>query len=68
MKQGRFFLVLTTFLAVPGLAWAAGGAATESKAPASQFQMGMTIYAGGITLGKMDIDATVRDKEYHAVS
>ena len=30
--------------------------------------MAMTIYAGGITLGKMDMDATVRGGEYHVVS
>jgi hypothetical protein len=28
----------------------------------------MTLYAGGITMGHMDIDATMRGGEYHAVS
>jgi hypothetical protein len=68
MKQRHFFLGLASLLAAASPAWAAGGAATEPAGPASQFQMAMTIYAGGITLGKMDIDATVRGSDYHAVS
>ena len=28
----------------------------------------MVLYAGGITMGHMDIDATLRGTEYHAVS
>ena len=55
-------------MALAGPAFAAGGAASDAAGPASQFQMAMTIYAGGITLGKMDIDATVRGSDYHAVS
>ncbi len=53
--------------AAPG--WAAGGAGGETPAPpASRLEMAMTLYAGGITMGQMDIDATFRGGEYHAVS
>ncbi len=68
MNSRHFSLSLAALLALAGPAHAAGGAATDSGAPASQFQMAMTIYAGGITLGKMDIDASVRGSDYHAVS
>lgn len=50
-----------------GPASAAGGAGSDSG-PASKLQAALTIYAGGITLGKMDMDATVRNGEYHVVS
>jgi Protein of unknown function (DUF3108) len=68
MKTRHFSLGLACLLALTGPALAAGGVGAESAGPASQFQMAMTIYAGGITLGKMDIDATVRGSDYHAVS
>jgi hypothetical protein len=48
-------------------ALAAGGAGAPVQ-PASQLQVAMTIYAGGITLGKMDMDATLRGADYHVVS
>ncbi|MCP5411042.1 MAG: DUF3108 domain-containing protein [Alphaproteobacteria bacterium] len=48
---------------------AAGGAGAQVSAqPASKIQMAMTIYAGGITLGKVDMDATIRGGDYHVVS
>lgn len=54
-------------LAVPALA--AGGAGAESPVqPASQLQVAMTIYAGGITMGNVDMDATFRGGDYHVVS
>jgi hypothetical protein len=50
-------------------ALAAGGAGSQAPAlPASKIQMAMTIYAGGITLGKLDMDATIRGGAYHVVS
>jgi hypothetical protein len=56
-----------TLLATPALA--AGGSGTKGQeVPASQLQMAMTIYAGGITLGKMDMDAAIRGADYHVVS
>ncbi|MDB5735224.1 MAG: hypothetical protein JWP16_1751 [Alphaproteobacteria bacterium] len=68
MKPAFCALIL---LATPALApaWAAGGSGAQSQAvPASQLQMAMTIYAGGITLGKMDMDAVLRGADYHVVS
>ena len=53
----------------PAPAFAAGGAAGEAPAPpGSRLEMAMVLYAGGITMGHMDIDATLRGTEYHAVS
>ena len=68
MKMRHIFTGLAILSALSGPAWAAGGVGADSTGPASKFQMAMTIYAGGITLGKMDIDATVRGTDYHAVS
>jgi len=65
MKAFRIAAVL--LIALPGIAWAAGGEGTNS-APASQLNLAMTLYAGGITLGKVDMDATIRSGEYHVVS
>jgi hypothetical protein len=64
MKTAFCALIL---LATPALA--AGGSGAQSEAvPASQLQMAMTLYAGGITLGKMDMDAVLRGADYHVVS
>jgi Protein of unknown function (DUF3108) len=68
MKLRHFFHYLAPLLILAGPAFAAGGTGGDSGAPASHFQMAMTIYAGGITLGQMDMDATVRDGKYHVVS
>ena len=68
MKQRQLSWIVAALLGLCGPAHAAGGAASDASGPASQFQMAMSIYAGGITLGKMDIDATVRGNDYHAVS
>jgi len=65
MKTFRTAAVL--LIALPGIAWAAGGEGTNA-APASQLSLAMTLYAGGITLGKVDMDATIRSGEYHVVS
>jgi hypothetical protein len=54
-------------LVMPGVAWAAGGEGANT-APASKLSLAMTLYAGGITLGKVDMDATIRAGEYHVVS
>lgn len=68
MKLRHIFTGLTILSGLAGPALAAGGVGADSTGPASKFQMAMTIYAGGITLGEMDIDATVRGTDYHAVS
>jgi hypothetical protein len=48
-------------------AYAAGGAGSE-QGPASTLAIAMTIYAGGITLGKVDMDAKFIGDKYHVVS
>jgi hypothetical protein len=72
MKRAPIGLAALFAAAGPALfaadaALAAGGAGAPSL-PASQLQVAMTIYAGGITLGKMDMDATLRGADYHVVS
>ncbi len=51
-------------------AWAAGGAAgaETATAPDSRLEMAMSLYAAGVALGKVDLDASVRGSEYHLVS
>ena len=63
-------VLLAAFLAMPPLpALAAGGeAADQTAAPASHLTLAMALYAGGITLGKVDMDATIIGDKYHAVS
>ena len=67
MKTSPFALVALFAATVPS--WAAGGAGGEAQPlPASRLEMAMTLYAGGITMGQMDMDATLRGAEYHVVS
>jgi hypothetical protein len=66
-------IALALLLAAQGLgtgpAWAAGGAGSEAPAlPSSRLEVAITLYAGGITMGHMDMDATLRGGEYHVVS
>ena len=65
-------LVACLLLAVPGLvlpAQAAGGTASEGPSqPASRLEVDMTLYAGGITMGHMDLDSSLRGGDYHSVS
>src|SRR5215472_4149467 len=70
MMKRLVFVAAMTFAAMLSFpAVAAGGAgADETAAPSSQLQMAMTIYAAGITIGKVDMDATIRDGKYHVVS
>ena len=70
MKRVEVFaaiLALGTVLSFPAMA-AGGAGADETSAPSSQLQMAMTIYAAGITIGKVDMDATIREDKYHVVS
>ena len=69
--QIRSALLASAILVLPlaGKAWAAGGEGADVPASAaSQLSLAMTIYAGGITIGKVDMDATIRGEEYHVVS
>jgi hypothetical protein len=50
-------------------AQAAGGAGAEQSAtPGSQVQVSLSLYAGGIGFGKMDLDTTLRGSEYRSVA
>ncbi len=63
------FLLSSLLLAVSSPVWAAGGAGSdETTQPGDQIQLGMTMYAGGISFGKMDLDSTLRGSDYHSVS
>ena len=71
MKTASFphslFVVFALMGALP--APAAGGAGSETPAlPGSRLEVAMTLYAGGITMGHMDLDASQRGGEYHTVS
>ncbi|MGB8601078.1 MAG: DUF3108 domain-containing protein [Rhizomicrobium sp.] len=66
-------LSFTSLLAAPALA--AGGASTSqgiAQGPATSLEMAMSLYAGGISLGKVDMDAkftgTPAAGKYHVVS
>jgi hypothetical protein len=67
MKALRPTLAVLCLSASPALA--AGGAGGDGQTlPASRLEVAMTLFAGGITMGHMDLDATQRGGEYHAVS
>jgi len=62
--------LLTVPLGLPlSGAWAAGGAGSEQPASAGgSLTLAMTLYAGGITLGKVDMDAKFIGDKYNVVS
>lgn len=63
----RHFLLPLLLLGSP--AWAAGGAgADQGSEPGAEIQAALTLYAGGISFGKMDLDTTLRGSDYHSVS
>jgi hypothetical protein len=71
MKTASFPPVLFVVSALMGAlpAFAAGGAGSETPVlPGSRLEVAMTLYAGGITMGHMDLDASQRGGEYHTVS
>src|SRR5207244_5176051 len=51
-------------------AFGAGGAAgaETAQAPDSRLEIALTLFAGGVTMGKVDMDASVRGDEYRVVS
>jgi hypothetical protein len=66
--SGAVFLGLMV-LSCSGTAWAAGGAASgQTSGHTDNLQLAMTLYAGGITLGKVDMDAKFAGGKYHVVS
>lgn len=65
----RYAAIGLTLLVLAGPASAAGGAGAEQNAgPTSALTMAMKIYAGGITIGKVDMDAKFIGDKYHVVS
>src|SRR5258706_16353265 len=71
MKSASFPAVLFIVPALMGAlpAFAAGGAGNETTAlPGFRLEVAITLYAGGITMGHMDLDATQRVGDYHSVS
>jgi Protein of unknown function (DUF3108). len=49
-------------------ALAAGGAGAEASGPQGSLLLAMTLYAGGVGLGKVDMDAKFIGDKYHVVS
>ncbi|HWD26006.1 MAG TPA: DUF3108 domain-containing protein [Rhizomicrobium sp.] len=69
MNLRKAAVAFTCALALTGAAYAAGGAGGEAPSqPGSTLQMAMTLYAGGVTLGKVDLDLKITGDQYHAVS
>ena len=61
--------VLALIVAAPVGALAAGGTGSEAPTQAgSTLQMAMTLYAGGVTLGKVDLNTKIIGDQYHSVS
>jgi hypothetical protein len=52
----------------PAIAQGGAAAALSSQAPDSRLEIALTLYAGGVTMGKVDMDATVRGDDYRVVS
>src|ERR1700744_352439 len=67
MKKRHIFMGFLLLSPAPALA-AGGAGAEQAAAPSSQLQAALTIYGGGIPFGKMDLDATLRGSDYHAVA
>jgi hypothetical protein len=63
-------VLLSFFLSgLAGPVYAAGGAGADQAAqPGSQIKVNLTLYAGGISFGKMDLDTTLRGSDYQSVS
>lgn len=69
MRMRTALLGLTMLALAATDALAAGGAGSDQAGgPASGLTMAMTLYAGGITLGKVDMDAKFTGGKYHVVS
>jgi Protein of unknown function (DUF3108) len=69
MRIRRALVLLTAALSLSNAASAAGGSGADAPAqPGSTLQVAMTLYAGGVTLGKVDLNTTIRGNQYHSVS
>ena len=69
MKFDASILCFGLFPLIASPASAAGGISGESLAgPSSTLRLAMTLYAGGVTLGQVDMDAKFAAGKYHTVS
>lgn len=69
MKLRHGLIALLAAGSAAGAALAAGGAGEMTPVqPHSTLQMAMTLYAGGLTLGKVDLTTTITDGKYSSVS
>jgi hypothetical protein len=67
MKFPSILVALFCAVSFGPIAYGAGGAATGGG-PATTVQLAMSLYAGGISLGKVDMNATFSGGKYHVVS
>ena len=67
MKPRHLLLPILLSTALPALA-AGGAGADQAAQPGSEAQVALTLYAGGIGFGKMDLDTTLRGADYHSVA
>jgi hypothetical protein len=65
-RNALFALPLLTLAFAPALA--AGGAASSEPAGGASLTLAMTLYAGGLSLGKVDMDASFTGDKYHVTS
>ncbi len=69
MKIRHAVFALFSAASLTGASLGAGGSGSETPSqPGSTLQMNMTLYAGGVTLGKVDLNTTIRGDQYHSVS
>ena len=69
MKIRHAVLALVALAPLAGSALADGGSGGEAPSQAgSTLQMAMTLYAGGVTLGKVDLNTKIIGDQYHTVS
>ena len=67
MKPRHILLPILLSTSIPALA-AGGAGADQAAAPGSEIQANLTLYAGGISFGKMDLDTTLRGTDYRSVA
>ena len=69
MRLSTAFFGLMILTLPAGQALAAGGASSEpAGGPSGSLAFAMSLYAGGVTLGKVDMDAKFIGDKYHVVS
>jgi hypothetical protein len=69
MKIRHALIAGLALASLGGAAHAAGGAGAETPSqPGSTLQIDMTLYAGGVTLGKVDLNTKITGDQYHSVS